>query len=155
LIPLTGRCQRFSTRGARIDLNGRRSRPRDPRVLPRSDQRGGISLRRKAQRLRQPVPSVIGCAASEGDSVRGSPFDEPTRLRFTSLRPPPAASPPENLVPTPLGAGTKPLMAISIRNTNERRATPMGGPAQRVAEAEPSVLRIPILQQTGLTDEEG
>jgi hypothetical protein len=35
-----------------------------------------------------------GCAASEGGSVRGSARDEPARLRFTSLRPPPAAAPP-------------------------------------------------------------
>ena len=30
-----------------------------------------------------------------GDSVRGSPCDETARLRFTSLRPPPAATPPD------------------------------------------------------------
>jgi hypothetical protein len=30
-----------------------------------------------------------------GDSVRGSPCGEPARLRFTSLRPPPAATPPD------------------------------------------------------------
>ncbi len=38
--------------------------------------------------------SPFGCAASEGDSVRGSAREAPARLRFTSLRPPPAATPP-------------------------------------------------------------
>ena len=37
----------------------------------------------------------FGCAASEADFVRGSPCGEPARLRFTSLRPPPAAAPPK------------------------------------------------------------
>jgi hypothetical protein len=41
--------------------------------------------------------SQFGCAASEGGSVRGSPCGEPARLRFTSLRPPPAATPPDPL----------------------------------------------------------
>jgi len=31
---------------------------------------------------------TVGCIASEGDSVRGSPCGEPARLRFTSLCPP-------------------------------------------------------------------
>jgi hypothetical protein len=35
-----------------------------------------------------------GSAASEGGSVRGSPCEEPARLRLTSLRPPPAAAAP-------------------------------------------------------------
>jgi hypothetical protein len=35
-----------------------------------------------------------GSAASEGDSAHGSAFDAPERLRFTSLRPPPAAAAP-------------------------------------------------------------
>ena len=34
-------------------------------------------------------------------SVRGSPCDEPARLRFTSLRPPPAATPPDPSVAAP------------------------------------------------------
>jgi hypothetical protein len=50
-----------------------------------------------------PPPHPWGCAracgtgfaASEGDSVRGSPCGGPARLRFTSLRPPPAAAPPD------------------------------------------------------------
>src|SRR5512146_3576930 len=37
----------------------------------------------------------FGCTASEGDSVRGSPSRDTLWLRFTSLRPPPAAAPPE------------------------------------------------------------
>ena len=44
---------------------------------------------------------------------------------------------------------------ISASSPHGRRATPMGGPAQRIAEAEPSVFVIPILQQTGVVDDEG
>src|SRR5512146_2719441 len=36
----------------------------------------------------------FGCTASEGDSVRGSPSRDTLWLRFTSLRPPPAAASP-------------------------------------------------------------
>ena len=57
---------------------------------------GNVSKRRSqmALRLRN---SPVRCVASEGDSVRGSPCGEPVRLRFTSLRPPPAATPPDTL----------------------------------------------------------
>ncbi len=59
----------------------------------------GCSLREAPLRLRllfgAHAAGRSGCAASEGDSVRGSPFDEPERLRLTSLRPPPAAAPPD------------------------------------------------------------
>jgi hypothetical protein len=47
------------------------------------------------------------------------------------------------------------LPAVPTNVAHGRRATPMGGPAQRVAEAEPSVSEIPILQRTGLADHAG
>jgi hypothetical protein len=61
LIPLTGRCQRFSSQN------------------PRYHPAGCASV--ASTRLSAAPPR-------RGDSVRGSPFYEPTRLRFTSLRPP-------------------------------------------------------------------
>ena len=57
--------------------------------------------------------SIFGCAASEGDSVRGSPCGEPARLRFTSLRPPPAAAPPNPPVILGLRAPA-PLFSVAL-----------------------------------------
>jgi hypothetical protein len=55
-------------------------------------------------------------------------------------------------------AGRKPQSANSsprMRAPDGRRETPMAGPAQRVAEAEPSGSAVPVLEQTGLADRTG
>jgi hypothetical protein len=54
--------------------------PAVPPVLPPA----GVPRQREAR---------IGAPPRSGGSVRGSPCGEPARLRFTSLRPPPAAAP--------------------------------------------------------------
>jgi hypothetical protein len=45
--------------------------------------------------------------------------------------------------------------AVPPHVAHGRRATPMGGPAQRIAEAEPPGSAIPIWQQTGVINDEG
>jgi len=62
-----------------------------PPVFPTAGEPRQREARTGRLRLRD---SSSVCAASEAGSVRGSPCDPPARLRFTSLRPPPAATPP-------------------------------------------------------------
>ena len=54
--------------------------------------RRAMNLHGCASASKSPFPQIpafeSSCAASEGDSVRGSPCGEPARLRFTSLCPP-------------------------------------------------------------------
>jgi hypothetical protein len=73
-----------------------RRRPRRLGSLPaRSGTRSGnTGLPDRAERCASGThPSAA--PPRRGDSVRGSPCGEPARLRFTSLRPPPAATPPD------------------------------------------------------------
>ena len=83
-----------------------------------------------------------GCAASEGDSVRGSPCDEPARLRFTSLRPPPAAysAGPPCLVPLTCCAAGYPGGVGAFRMAQLGYAALVGS-AGRPAEGNPVVGR--------------